>query len=192
MSTLLSHCAYVLAGGPGSGRHPGFAHDLPKPLSPIMLKLFPKHHTWKEHNNWHQQAYGAVMVRPDGKFLLREPSKHFDGYAWTFAKGKADFKGEHPTAVAHREVAQETGHTGDIIGRLPGNYSTPNSNSNFYMMTPRSFDESRMDQETQGLRWVGYHEAKELIGQSKNPNGRARDLAILDSAQKYIDKYKVR
>ena len=36
------------------------------------------------------QAYGGVLLRNTGHILLREPTNHFDGYVWTFAKGKPD------------------------------------------------------------------------------------------------------
>lgn len=35
--------------------------------------------TWEKHKNWKQQAYGGVIVNSKNRFLLREPSNHFDG-----------------------------------------------------------------------------------------------------------------
>src|ERR1035437_6873178 len=72
------------------------------------LKAFPDPSridpTWVWPKNWSQQAYGGVLVNRKGEFLLREPSKHFDGYAWTWPKGKMDDKHEHPITTALREV----------------------------------------------------------------------------------------
>lgn len=38
-------------------------------------------------------TYGGVILSKNDYVLLREPTNHFDGYAWTFPKGKPD-KGE--------------------------------------------------------------------------------------------------
>ena len=50
-------------------------------------------------------AAGAVVVRRGGEALLVHRPKYDD---WSFPKGKLD-RGEHPTAAAVREVAEETG-----------------------------------------------------------------------------------
>ena len=33
-------------------------------------------------------AFGGVLVRDDGKILVREPKGHYGGYVWTFPKGR--------------------------------------------------------------------------------------------------------
>jgi 8-oxo-dGTP diphosphatase len=48
-------------------------------------------------------AYGAVIFNAKGQVLLREPSGHFGGYVWTFAKGRPD-AGESPAETAIRET----------------------------------------------------------------------------------------
>jgi 8-oxo-dGTP pyrophosphatase MutT (NUDIX family)/phosphohistidine phosphatase SixA len=50
-------------------------------------------------------AAGAVVVRNGDEVLLVHRPKYDD---WSFPKGKLD-RGEHPTAAAVREVAEETG-----------------------------------------------------------------------------------
>ena len=44
-------------------------------------------------------AYGGVLIDDAGRILLREPTDHFGGYVWTFAKGRID-KGETPEQAA--------------------------------------------------------------------------------------------
>ncbi|MGA8845714.1 MAG: NUDIX hydrolase [Nocardioides sp.] len=50
-------------------------------------------------------AAGVVVFRPGRRVLLIHRPKYDD---WSFPKGKLD-RGEHPTAAAVREVAEETG-----------------------------------------------------------------------------------
>jgi 8-oxo-dGTP diphosphatase len=179
----------LLAGGPGSGRHPGYG--MPKGVNLDEAKRYGLHPTWEKHKDWRQQAYGGILVNRDGHFLLREPTKHFDGYAWTWPKGKLGEKGEHPADTASREVKEETGYEHTFFGHLPGTYkSASGSHSSYYMMRPKGWDWTKMDTETKGLKWASYEEAKKLIGQSKNESGRKRDLEILDQAHARIQKYK--
>jgi hypothetical protein len=34
-------------------------------------------------------AYGGVLIDQKGRVLLRKPKVEYDGYVWTFPKGKA-------------------------------------------------------------------------------------------------------
>lgn len=62
-------------------------------------------------------AYGGILLTRDGKILLREPTNHFDGYVWTFAKGKPSV-GDTPAQTALREVEEETGFLAEIVDVL--------------------------------------------------------------------------
>lgn len=64
-------------------------------------------------------AYGGVVISRDGYFLLREVKNHFDGYVWTFAKGRPD-KGESPREMALREVWEEMGVRASILTPIEG------------------------------------------------------------------------
>jgi 8-oxo-dGTP pyrophosphatase MutT (NUDIX family) len=182
----------IYAGGPGSGRHPGFGQlQLPSGVHRSQAKAMPLHTSWVRHRDWRQQAYGGVLVDSLGRFLLRQPTNKFDGYAWTFPKGKMDNDREHPVDVAKREVAQETGFHTKIFDAVPGTYkSDSGSHSSFYLMRPNGQDPELMDKETQGLRWANYKDAVQLISQSKNVAGRERDLAVLQRAQLRLNKYR--
>src|ERR1019366_5421089 len=35
-------------------------------------------------------SYGGILFNEKGQVLLREPKGHYDGYHWTFAKGRQD------------------------------------------------------------------------------------------------------
>ena len=48
-------------------------------------------------------AYGGVVFDRDGRVLLRKPKNEFDGYKWTFAKGRPK-AGETPAQTALTEV----------------------------------------------------------------------------------------
>jgi hypothetical protein len=178
----------IEAGGPGSGRHP--YGQLPPSFPSYQAKLMPKDNSWLKHSNWRKQAFGGILVNQHGQFLLREPSGHFDGYTFTFPKGKMDHPNESPVDVAHREVQEETGIRGRIFDRLPGTFTSQSgAYNNFYLMKPVEYVPHKMDKETWSTRWADYDTAKKLIGMSKNVSGRARDLAILEHAHQHLLKY---
>lgn len=191
----------VRAGGPGSGCHgdncgrpsTGGRLELPVGVGKGVVKGLPLHSTWIKHKNWKNQAYGGVIVNDKGQYLLREPAGHFDGYAWTWPKGKMDNEHEHPADVASREVQQETGFNVKFFGSLPGTYTSGSGSYNsFYLMRPDGHNANQMDDETRGLKWASYSEAKRLIGETKNKSGRKRDLVILERAHVRIQKrYRV-
>jgi hypothetical protein len=67
------------------------------------------------------QAYGGVVVDADRRILLRRPNGDFDGYVWTFPKGRPD-AGETPEQAALREVKEETGYSAEVVGKVPGSF----------------------------------------------------------------------
>jgi 8-oxo-dGTP pyrophosphatase MutT (NUDIX family) len=132
------------------------------------------------------RRYGGVVFNGDGAVLLREPLNHFDGYHWTFPKGKPEY-GELPIETALRETVEETGLSPIVIGHVPGRFSgtSTGASSYFYLM----FDESELvpqarHDETASVRWVQAYEAIALIKESTNLGGRQRDLEILETACK--------
>lgn len=121
-------------------------------------------------------AYGGVVLDADGRVLLREPSRHYGGYVWTFPKGGAD-PGETPEEAALREVREETGYEARI-DRLLGDFAGTTSTTRFWLMrAPRRVHAP--DAETAAVRWALLSEAAELLGQSTTKTGRQRDLAVL-------------
>lgn len=124
-----------------------------------------------------QAAYGGILVDDAGRILMREPKGHFDGYVWTFPKGKAD-PDESPEQAALREVLEETGYSAQIVSKLPGSFSGGTSVTEYFLMKPVG-KPVPFDAETKAVRWVTLDEAGRLISKTTNPKGRERDLAVL-------------
>jgi len=130
-----------------------------------------------------KKAYGGVIFDDKGRVLLREPKGHFDGYIWTFPKGKQD-PGETPEQTALREVREETGCAARILTLLSGDFSGETSHDHYFLMAEAvpGAPLAAHDWETAQVRWVSPEEAKALIMTTPNPKGRTRDLAILEAA----------
>ena len=122
-------------------------------------------------------ACGGVLINDQGKVLLRQPTGNFDGYAWTFPKGRPEL-GETPEQTALREVLEETGHEATIRTRLSGEYDGGTTRNIYFLMEPGRCVQ-KPDHETAEVRWVNPEEAHVLIGQTQNLPGRERDLKVL-------------
>ena len=129
-------------------------------------------------------TYGGVVINADGKLLLREPKDHFDGYVWTFPKGKPE-PGETEVEAALREVWEETGVVGSIAKRIPGEFQGSTSKTIYFLMTVER-ETGELDDETQSTAWVTVDEAVRRIQQTTNPIGQKRDLAVLKAASALI------
>lgn len=122
-------------------------------------------------------SYGGVVISGGGKILLREPTKHHGGYAWTFAKTEAK-PGESSRDAALRAVREKTGYDAEIRISIPGLFKGSSSSTNYYLMDAKH-PPATPNWQTSSLRWVSFDEARDLIRQSPNAEGRDRDLAIL-------------
>ncbi len=80
-------------------------------------------------------AYGVVMFNAKGQVLLREPSGHFGGYVWTFAKGRPD-AGETPAETAAREALEETGYRVELLDVIPQVFPGTTTSSAFFIAGP--------------------------------------------------------
>lgn len=130
-------------------------------------------------------AYGGVLLTRHGQILLREPANHFDGYVWTFAKGKPDEE-DTPEQTALREVQEETGYQAEVVDVLPGVFHSGFSGNAYFIMRHLG-PPGEPDWETQATRWVDFETAVALIEQTTNAKGRARDLAVLKAARAWFD-----
>lgn len=158
-------------------------NDLPA-LNVDMLNAMDLHKiesTWQ--NPQGKLSYGGIIFDEHGRVLLRKPTGNYDGYAWTWPKGKAN-TGDTPVEAALREVVEETGWDCDVVGVLPGTYKGGSGQSNYFVMRGKAFDKAKMDWETEETQWVSYEEAKSMIMQSTNVVGKKRDLEILETAFK--------
>jgi 8-oxo-dGTP pyrophosphatase MutT (NUDIX family) len=128
-------------------------------------------------------AFGGVVFDDEGRVLLREPTSHFDGYVWTFPKGRPD-PGESDEEAALREVLEETGVAARIVGRVPGEFRGGTTSNRYFLMEARHVAGEPDTAETADVRWASPDEARELIGETTNRVGRHRDLAVLEAALK--------
>lgn len=128
-------------------------------------------------------AFGGVVIRADGRVLLREPRNHYDRYVWTFAKGRPN-SGESGEAAALREVLEETGLAARIVSPIPCDFAGGTTSNHYYLMEEADPGAPLLqhDHETSAVKWATFEEAKVLIGMTTNPKGRLRDLALLDAA----------
>jgi 8-oxo-dGTP pyrophosphatase MutT (NUDIX family) len=128
-----------------------------------------------------RRSYGGVLIDDEGRVLLREPANHFDGYAWTFPKGRAD-AGEPQVEVALREVREEAGYRAEVLSRIPGVFTGSTGENVYFLMRPVGDPAPFSESETQAIRWATPEEARRLISQTTNAVGRQRDLAVLEAA----------
>jgi len=130
--------------------------------------------------------YGMLLVNPHERtILLREPTNHFQGYVWTFARGMPA-PDEHPLDTALRETQEELGYDAEVQGLLPTVYRGASWASCYYVATPIG-DQRPTDWETSQTRWATYEDARRLIGLTRNVIGRARDLRVLDDVFAQMD-----
>jgi 8-oxo-dGTP diphosphatase len=137
-----------------------------------------------------KKAYGGLIFDDDGRVLLREPKNHFDGYVWTFPKGRPNH-GESPERAALREVLEESGVNARIIGQVPGSFEGGITENFYYLMRPVTTGHP-LDDETEAVRWATPEEAKTLIARTTNSTGRRRDLKVLEAAVLEFSKEVVR
>ncbi|MFO0295896.1 MAG: NUDIX domain-containing protein [Rhodospirillales bacterium] len=129
-------------------------------------------------------AYGGVLVDAAGYVLLRRPKNDYDGYVWTFPKGRPD-PGETPEACALRETREETGYAARILAPLPGVFAGGTTDTIFFLMEPVG-TKGPTDGETSDTLWAEPDVARVLIGKTRNEPGRRRDRAVLAAAAKAI------
>lgn len=127
-------------------------------------------------------SYGGVVISGGNRVLLREPTMHHGGYFWTFAKTETK-PGESPRDTAVRAVREKTGYEATIRISVPGLFRGSASSANYYVMDAKH-PPTKVGWQTASMRWVTFGEARELIRQSPNAEGRDRDLAVLDAAEK--------
>src|SRR5215471_1163013 len=127
-----------------------------------------------------KKAYGGVLINSRGQVLLREPSGHYKGDVWTFAKGRPA-PGESAEETALREVLEETGYEAEIAAKIPGCFDGKRTSNEYFLMRPVE-NTRQFDEETQAIRWVSAAEARRLIKLNRKLRRRRRDLRVLKLA----------
>lgn len=162
-----------------------------KPLDHQVLQDIDLHDaepTWKIPKGAPKTKYGGIIFDDKGRVLLRKPTGGYGGYTWTFAKGTPDYQDEHGVDVAVREVEQETGHTGQIVGLVPGSFQSTYSNTYFFVMHSTGYDPAKMDKETEEVQWFTPDEAIKALSLSPDAGNVKRDLQIFQAAKAEHDK----
>ena len=124
-------------------------------------------------------AFGGAVINRHGQVLLMEPKNHFDGYVWTFPKGRPR-AGETPEATAIREVYEETGVRARIERPIPGTFAGGTTLTTYFLMSMVR-DTKQFGNETQSVKWATEDEAEQMVGQTTNEKGRERDLKVLQA-----------
>ena len=127
-----------------------------------------------------KRAYGGVLINEAGRVLLRKPRGLHKTRVWTFAKGKPE-DGETPEQTALREVFEETGVRGKIIGKVGIAAEQADTHDEYFLMAPIE-ETGKFDEETVAIVWATREEADELISMTEDPQRRMRDLKILQLA----------
>lgn len=133
------------------------------------------------------KSSGTVLVDHSGRILLRKPAGEYGGYSWTFAKGTVD-PGETAEVAAIRETYEESGYRCRIVKKL-GEFSGSFSDTIFYLAQPLDFDEE-LGWETEAVGWFTPEEARSAILSTRNRAGRDRDLAVLDTALRFVSNHR--
>ena len=134
-------------------------------------KFFHKDELQAPEPKWHSS--GAVVYNDKGEIAIVAPKDKFGGYEWTLPKGRVE-EGESNEAAAHREVGEESGISGEL-GEHLGQHEGTNSFTDFYLMKHTGTDESKMDKETQEVKWIKPEDSIEYLHSS-------RDLKVIIKA----------
>lgn len=126
-----------------------------------------------------RRACGGIVIDLAGRVLLRKPAAQHKGRVWTFAKGKP-LPGESPEQTAVREVLEETGVLGRILGPVQVDATVPDADL-YYLMAPLE-EKNQHDSETEAVVWATRDEAEELLGMTSDDTRRLRDLRLLHAA----------
>ena len=122
---------------------------------------------------------GIVLVDSQGRLTIREPTNHFGGYEWTYAKGRLD-PGETARQTAHRELFEETGLRGRIIGLL-GDFGGDTSVTRLYLAVRTGGVETLSD-ETQAIETVDPLTALERFNRQRDKDALVRLIELAASA----------
>lgn len=123
-------------------------------------------------------ACGGVLIDSEGRVLLREPTRHSGGCMWTLPRGTRD-EGESEMDAVARIVHEQTGYRAQIVRRIEPSASGVSGEDSYFVLRPVGTPVPFHLDQTQALRWATFEEAKQLLGETTDPDERKRDLAVL-------------
>ena len=122
-----------------------------------------------------KRSAGIVLVDERGWLTIREPANHFAGYQHSYAKGRVD-KGETPRQTARRELTEETGLTGRIVGVI-GDFAGQTGVTRFYVGV-RTGGEEKPSAETWAVKTVGPFTVMELLNVQRDKDVLVRLIEL--------------
>ncbi|MCD4784967.1 MAG: NUDIX domain-containing protein [Candidatus Eremiobacteraeota bacterium] len=158
---------------------------------PIHLQIKKKIHTdkGKKITEDIQRSAGGVLYKKEGtKFRVCLIVKK-GGKVWALPKGRVD-EGERPEETAVREIGEETGHLGEIQGKIDEiNYRFFWKESNtfyhkfvyFYLMRLIEENFRERDQEAEAVKWVTPEEAYSILTYINEKEVMKKARKILDN-----------
>jgi ADP-ribose pyrophosphatase YjhB (NUDIX family) len=113
-----------------------------------------------------RRASGVVMVEPDGRVWIVEPTNHFGGYRHTFPKGRAE-PGLTLQQNAVKEGFEESGLVAEILGYL-GDFEGTSTNTRYYLARRRAGAPWAAGWESQAVRLAPADIAARLLNAARD------------------------
>ena len=120
---------------------------------------------------------GGVVVNEKGHVALVKTKDKYGGVDWTFPKGMID-KGETHEQAAHRELGEEAGIKGEIVGDL-GTHEGTSSNTHYFLMHHVGDAPELLDGEMAETKWVHPNEAADLLDNKRDLRVLAKAMAAM-------------
>lgn len=109
---------------------------------------------------------GMIIIEPDGRAWIVEPKGHYGKYEHTFPKGSRD-AGESLQKTALREVWEESGLEGNIVGHL-GDFEGDTSISRYYIATRKSGAPWTFGKESQAVKLVPIDDLDKFLNKDRD------------------------
>jgi ADP-ribose pyrophosphatase YjhB (NUDIX family) len=180
------NASLVFSKTPGEGQAGAFLNGVP--FGPPSKPEF-----WKGHkevdlgesplvaSQGKKPASGVIIVEPDGRMWLVEPTNHFGGYEHTFPKGKTE-PGLSLQQNALKEAYEESGLEVEIVGHV-GDFEKSTSTTRYYLARRKGGEPWKSHFESQTVKLVSPDEAKKLLNVKV-------DRDVLDAALTYNSAIK--